>query len=303
MTTALIQSFVLFALMFIGYILGKLKVITNFKELSRLVVDLTLPALILVSMQKEYSHDTASRAFSMLAISGAVYAGALLLSYFLPLLYKKVTEQERGVHRFAMSFSNVGFMGFPIAAAFLGSESLFDVSMYNIPFQILAFSIGVLFIAPHKSKKSILSKKLLVNPAIMSALVGFILFLLQIKIPSPLFTVCSMLGETTTPLAMLIIGGILSQSNIKQALSNPHIWLTTLYRLALFPLMLYGICILLGIKAYAVPVLIAAMPVAANTSMLAEVYGGDSAVASGLVMLSTLLSTVTIPLIAILLTA
>lgn len=303
MTTALIQSLILFMLMLIGYAIGKLKIITNFRELSRLVVDLTLPALIIVSMQKEFSPDTASRAFSMLGISAAVYACALLLSYFLPLLYKKVTAQERGVHRFAMSFSNVGFMGFPIAAAFLGSESLFDVSIYNIPFQVLAFSIGVWFIAPHKTSTGLLSKKLLLNPAIMSALIGFILFMFQIKVPSPLFTLFTMLGETTTPLAMLIIGGILSQSNIKQALRNPYIWLTTLYRLVVFPLMLYGIFVFLGIKSYAVPVLIAAMPVAANTSMLAEVYGGDSAVASGLVMLSTLLSAVTIPILAVLLTA
>lgn len=303
MITALIQSLLLFMVILVGYTAGKRKIITNFGELSRLVVDITLPALILVSMQKEFSHETASRAFTMLGISAAVYAGALLLSFFLPLLYKKITPQERGVHRFAMSFSNVGFMGFPIAAAFLGNESLFDVSIYNIPFQILAFSIGVLFIAPHKTTTGLLSKKILMNPAIMSALIGFILFMFQIKIPLPLFTLFTMLGETTTPLAMLIIGGILSQSNIWQALHNTHIWLTTLYRLVLFPLMLYGIFIFLKVDSYAVPVLIAAMPVAANTSMLAEVYGGDSAVASGLVMLSTLLSTVTIPLLAILLTA
>lgn len=303
MITALIQSLVLFVLILIGYIIGKLKIITNFRELSRLVVDLTLPALILVSMQKEFSQETASCAFTMLGMSAIVYAGTLLLSYFLPLFYKTVTAQERGVHRFAMSFSNVGFMGFPIAAAFLGNESLFDVSIYNIPFQILAFSIGILFIAPHKASTGIVSKKLLVNPAIISALAGFTLFMLQLKIPSPLFSLFTMLGETTTPLAMLIIGGILSQSNIKQALHNPYIWMTTLYRLVLFPLMLYGTLTLLGVKAYTVPVLIAAMPVAANTSMLAEVYGGDSTVASGLVMLSTLLSAVTIPFVALLLTA
>lgn len=302
MITALMQSSVLFMLMVTGFSLGKLKIMTNFKELSKLVVDVSLPALIIMSMQKEFSKETATQALTMLGVSLAVYAGTLIVAYILPIFYKNITQEERGVHRFAMSFSNVGFMGFPIANAFLGSASLFYVAMYNIPFQILAFSIGIWFIAPKQTVSSNISKKLLYNPAIISAFLGFILFLLQIKLPLPLFSFLTLLGETTTPLAMLIVGGILSQITIISALQNKYIWITSLYRLLIYPLVLSVLLKAVGFRDYAVPILIGAMPVAANTSMLAEVYGGDSASASGLVMLSTMLSSLSIPLLALILT-
>ena len=239
------------------------------------------------------------RSLTMLLASSAIYAVTLVLGYFIPLLMRRLSPESRGVHRFGMSFSNVGFMGFPVAKAYLGAESLFDVSMYNIPFQVLAFSVGVWFIAPKQegaSKRSY--SKLLLNPAILSAVLGFGLFILKIKLPAFAFSFLTIVGDMTTPLAMMIIGGILSQNSLKEAVANLYNWITCAYRLIVFPLALYGVLSLFGFASLSVPVLIGAMPVAANTSMLAEVYGGDSKTASSLVFLSTILSAVTIPLLA-----
>lgn len=299
MNVALEQSLILFLLMLAGFVLGKVGVIKNFRELSRLVVDVTLPALIIVSMQKDYSAETAMRALTMLLASASIYAVTLLLGYFIPLLMRRLNPESRGVHRFGMSFSNVGFMGFPIANAYLGAESLFDVSMYNIPFQVLAFSVGVWFIAPKQESASKRNySKLLLNPAILSAVLGFLLFILRIRLPRFAFAFLTIVGDTTTPLAMMIIGGILSQNSLKEAVSNLSNWITCAYRLLVFPLVLYGVLSLFGFEQLSVPVLIGAMPVAANTSMLAEVYKGDSKTASSLVFLSTILSSATIPLLA-----
>jgi malate permease and related proteins len=204
-----------------------------------------------------------------------------------------------------MCFANVAFMGFPVAEAILGRESLFMVSIYNIPFQFLAFSIGIFMIAGPASinpagrsrKAGILA--MLLNPAIVSTIAGFLLFMFSVKIPAPFSVAATLLGSITTPLSMVLIGSVLAGTRMMSVVGNPRLWTTTLYRLALHPLMVM-IAVksagLAGMELY-VPVLMAGMPVAANATILSGVYGGDVELASALVFITTLASLVTIPLL------
>ncbi|HUW70636.1 MAG TPA: AEC family transporter [bacterium] len=301
------QSFILFILVAAGFLAGKMGVLRGetVRSLSRFIIDFTLPAVILISMQRPFSPDLRDQALRILAISAILYTISFPLAYAAASLYRNTNEAERGVHRFAMCFSNVGFMGFPVAEALLGRESLFIVAIYNIPFQILAFSVGVLMIArPSQNAASGRSRLVstvmaLRSPAIVSAVLGFVLFLGSIRIPDPFFTALDMLGGTTTPLAMVLIGAILAQTRLGHVLANPRVWMTTLYRLVLHPLGLLVLARAIGLSGLelAVPVLVAAMPVAANTTILAGAYGGDEVTASGLVFISTTISLVTIPLL------
>lgn len=317
MSAGLSQSFILFILMGIGFLAGRMGILTPAinKGLSRFIVDFTLPAVIVSSMQVPFSPELRNLALGTLGVSAAVYALSFALAYMLVSLYRTAPEPEKGVHRFAMCFSNVGFMGFPVAEAILGKESLFMVSIYNIPFQLLAFSVGIVMVtgrsrgasstmheqAAAGSQPGVTNTQArsLINPAVLSAVLGFALFLLSIRLPGPLLSAITLLGETTTPLAMALIGATLAAASIKPILTNPRIWLTSLYRLIVHPLLVLGLGRLLGLSglALAVPVLIAAMPVAANTTILAGVYGGDTVSSGGLVFISTVLSLVSIPLV------
>ena len=303
----MMQSLILFLLIATGFGAGKAGVIKGdtVRAMSRFLVDFTLPALIIISMQRSYTAELRDQSLQVLLISSVIYAASFPLAYAATRLYRGAGTPELGVHRFAMCFSNVGFMGFPVAESLLGRESLFIVSIYNIPFQILAFSVGAVMIAgksgdPPAGKSSLAaSMKVLLNPAIASALIGFALFLGSVGIPDPLYTAMDLLGGMTTPLAMVVIGAVLSQTRLSGVFSNPRLWLTTGYRLAFHPVLVYLFARTLGLVGLelAVPVLVSAMPVAANSTILAGVYGGDSVTASALVFVSTILSLATIPLI------
>ncbi len=307
------QSLVLFLLVAAGFAAGKAGILkgATISSLSRFLLDFTLPALVLVSMQQPFSPALRDQAYRVLALSLLIYASSFPLAYGLSAFYKKASRDEKGVHRFAMCFSNVGFMGFPVAESVLGRDSLFIVAIYNIPFQVLAFSVGVVLIrglgavnspaAPRSLRSALASSaKALFNPAVAAAFIGFILFLSSSRIPDPFYAAFELLGGTTTPLAMVLIGAILSGTKLGPVFANPRLWITVLYRLALHPLIVFFIAGAFGLSGMelAVPVLIAAMPVAANTTILAGVYGGDLATSSGLVFMSTLLSLVSIPLLS-----
>lgn len=305
---SVMQSMVLFLLMAGGFGASKAGILKGgtLRSLSRFIVDFTLPAIIIISMQRPFSPELRNQAFRILGISSVVYAASFPLAYAAVAMYKKADVPEKGVHRFAMCFSNVGFMGFPVAASLLGHDSLFMVSIYNIPFQLLVFSVGIVMIAGRARSegpgKQLASLKLLLNPSIFSAFIGFALFLCSARIPDPLYTALDLFGGMTTPLAMAVIGAVLAQTSIGRVLANPRIWLTTAYRLAIHPLLVLALAKALGLSGMelAVPILVSAMPVAANSTILAGVYGGDQVTASGLVFVSTTLSLATIPVVALL---
>ncbi len=295
------QSLILFLLMAAGFAAGKAGVLKQetVRSLSRFLMDFTLPALILMSMQTPFSPELRDRAFRLLGVSAAVYGLSFPLAYAATALYRRADGPELGVHRFAMCFSNVAFMGFPVAEAVLGRESLFMVSIYNIPFQVLAFSVGAVIVSGGGRARLERAKPLL-NPAILAALAGFCLFLFSVRIPDPLRSALELTGSMTTPLAMAIIGATLAGTGLGGMLGNPRLWATTAYRLVLHPLIVLGLARLAGLDGLelAVPVLIASMPVAANTTILANVYGGDAPTSGALVFVSTLLSLFSIPVIA-----
>jgi predicted permease len=272
------------------------------RGLSKFLVNFILPALIIESMQRPFSPALRNEALTVLAISFGVYAVSFPLAWLL-IKAERVKGGEAGAHAFAAVFSNVVFMGFPVMEAIFGRDSLFAVSVYNIPFQLLAFSVGPYMLAHGAGKKTRLGLGSFLTPAAGAALVGFALFIGRITIPAPLAQALESFGNCTTPLSMALIGSIIARMEIGKLAGNPRLYATTAFRLAVFPLVLYVALRALGFSGIllALPVVVGAMPVAVNSAILAEAYGGDSETASSLVAISTLISLVSIPLLASLL--
>lgn len=296
------QVLVLFFLIVIGYAGRKARFLDDaaVAHFSSFILNITLPALILVSLQKPFSMALLSEAAAIFGVSIAFYAFSFLFAFFYPVLLRLGTKQ-RGVHRYAVIFSNVGFMGYPVVEAFLGSEALFHLAIFNIPFNFLAFSVGAWLISREGSKPLRLSWRTFVNPSVGATLLGFIFFLASVRLPLPLFNALKMTGDITSPLSMIVIGTILARMDPRKVFGRFPVYITVVVRLAILPACIGFLLYAAGFRAllFALPVLMTAMPVAANTSILASVYEADVEEASSLVFLSTLLCIVSIPLVAI----
>lgn len=307
------RSLILCILLAVGFLAGKRGVWKpeTIRSLSRFVVNYALPGLVVMAMQKPFTPELRDQALRTLLFSSIYYTASIPLAYAITSLYRRADRAEKGVHQFSLCFANVAFMGFPVAEALLGPDSLFMVSIHNIPFQFLAFSLGVFMISggtgaqpSERSKlKSVLS--LFISPVVVASAGGFALFLLSIKVPEPFASAFTLLGSTTTPLAMVLIGGVLAGSKLGRILSNPRLWTTSAIRLVGLPILVFAAFKAIGFTGWdlEVPVLMAAMPVAANATILAGVYGGDLEVSSGIVSVTTAAALVTIPAIHALLLA
>lgn len=288
----------LFIIIGIGFFARKQAILTQDRvhTISHILVNIALPALTISSMQIPQTGRAMTMLDTALVVAFAYYIGAFLVSIlicrFLP-----ADGKERGVFQFMLVFPNVGFMGIPVSEAILGPGSLFYVILFNLPFNLLVFTMGVWLLAHEKAGKP--DPRILLTPGLAASILGLLLFLAGYHIPFPVDTALDWIGKTTTPLAMLVVGALLATLPSAHLAGDWRVYFIAALRLLVFPLLACAILSffisdrLLLMSA----VLLIAMPVAANTVLLSEEYGVDATLASQGVFLSTLLCLATIPLL------
>ncbi|MDF2545717.1 MAG: hypothetical protein K0R93_615 [Anaerosolibacter sp.] len=307
------QILVLFLLLIIGYICKKLRIISNDmnRDISNFITSIALPCLIIVTLSSfEFSEETLVKSGKLFMISWGVYALSIAISYIVPKLIK-AEGTSRDIFQFMMVFSNVGFMGYPVVNAVFGETGVFYTALYNLPFNMVIWSFGVAVLSRPSMKQNKLALdergsiqiKQLINPGLIAVFIGFTMFLTSTRLPGPVHQAFKMVGDVTTPMAMVFIGSILADIHIKEIFSNTKVFIVSAVRLVVLPILVLLILKMFDLDEImtGIPVLIAAMPVAANCAIMATRYENDYHLASQAIFISTMLSMITIPLIVTLL--
>lgn len=298
------QVLILFIILIVGAVAGKTGIITDNapKKLSELLLYVTSPMLVLGSFFFEYSAEKMKNGLLVLLLGSAFF---LLTIFVSGIIYKKYDSKVKPILRFTAVFSNCGFMGLPMMKALFEDEGVFLGSFYVVAFNLFLWTFGLAMFSGLKGKEAMWKslKKALLSPALISVYVGIIIFVLQIPVPDVIKKAVNYVGDMTLPLSMLIIGALISTAKISVVLKDIKVYYASAVRLIILPLLAYGIFSIIGIPkiVMAVVVTAVAMPIAANTTIFAEMFDKDSIFASKAVALSTILSIITAPLIVSLL--
>lgn len=268
------------------------------RKLSVFIMNISMPALILASvMGKDLAFEN-SELIALGVVAVVNYIVLIGLAYLIPHLFK-VNKARLGICRFMLAFGNVSFIGYPVCDAVFGSKAVFCASVLNIPFNLLVFTIGVSFINGGKAK-SAFSPKLILSPCVIASLIAVVIAVARIQMPTPVGQWFHLLGDLTTPCALLIIGSSLSHIPVRDMFGNRFVYSMTVLRLIILPLAVGGVLALMGVNPFVsdVAVVLSAMPVATNGIMLCLQYGKDERVMTQGLFFTTLMSVVTIPLVA-----
>jgi hypothetical protein len=295
----------LFAIVVVGYVAGKLGYLGGDfdRQLSRLVINITCPALILSSAM---TGELPDRRFilPLLLISAITYAVLTVVAFLLPRYLTKRRDDD-GAIGFALMFGNVGFMGYPVVASIFGHEAIFYAAVLNVVNTLAIFTVGTILIT---GKGEVggkrFEKKVLYSTPMLAAYLTMGIVALEIEnIPGYVSQPLTMLGNITVPAALLIIGSSMSQLSPRAMLGNGPVYLTTLFRLILLPVALFYITAAFGFSDYVVNIntVVIAMPVATYGTILCLKYGRDTTLITEVTFISTLLSIVTIPALVMLL--
>lgn len=288
----------LFAVVIVGYVLRRLGYMGGEfdKKLSALIMDVCCPLLILSSVMDDRLPD-AGLILPLLGVGFVTYVVLCVVAFTVPRLMSK-DPLEQGTIGFAMMFGNVGFIGYPIVASIFGHQAIFYAALLNMPNTFFVFTAGIMLVRGNHSGGGF-NWRLLVSPMMLSAYVAAIIVAFGIHVPHAIDQPVAMLGSITVPGSLLVIGSSLYGVSFGNMLRDAKVYITTLFRLFVAPLSLYGLFRMCGVSELVneVNTVVIAMPVAAFGTMLCMRYDRDSRLMTELTFVSTVLSVVTIPLL------
>ena len=291
----------LFALVVVGYVAGKLGYLGGDfdRQLSRLVINITCPALILSSAM---TGELPDRRFilPLLLISVITYIVLAIIAFLLP-RYLTHRKEDEGAIGFALMFGNVGFMGYPVVASIFGHEAVFYAAVLNVVNTFAVFTIGTILITGKgEVEGERFQKKVLYSTPMLAAYLTMAIVALEIdNIPEAISQPLTMLGNITVPAALLIIGSSMSQLPLRALMGNFTVYVTALFRLAILPIAVYYLCLLMGFSRFVVNIntVVIAMPVATYGTILCLKHQKDTTFITEVTFITTLLSMLTIPLL------
>ncbi len=266
------------------------------KQLSNFVVSVVSPVLIFTAYQKEF--DTAL--LKGLLISFLIAA----VSHMLLILSGKIcvrtkNNSDYNIERFAIAYSNCGFMGIPLIESIYGSDGVLYLTAYITMFNIFMWTHGVSCMKKSNDFRAL--AKALLSPAIIATAAGLIMFVCRIALPGIILQPMRYIASLNTPLAMIVSGITFAQSDLKGALAKPRIYLVSVLKLLIVPVIVMLIFKPFGFSDAVLntSVIATACPTAASTIMFSYKYGGNAVYASEIFALTTLMSAITLPLVLI----
>jgi len=273
-----------FLIILVGFIIGKYKKI-NIQPLIDLIVYIAGPCLIFSSISKS---DISLIDFTTIALAAVTI---ILIMAFIVFLIFKITKSEKKGLYLPMVIGNTGYLGYPVALFAFGIAGLSRAVVYDMMGSFFIFSIGIYII--HKRNQI---KEAFKIPLIYAVIIGLSFNLLKIPVPNMIFKPIEMIGMITIPLALLILGYKLTEIKITEAKTA---LLASLFRIiggfsiAILIIKLFSITGL----AKNIILLQAAMPSAVMSMILCQKYKRDASLVASIVLITTILSLISIPLI------
>jgi predicted permease len=295
--TAFNQIIIMFFIILIGIICYKIKLIdkdTN-KKLADIVLMLVNPFVIFVSYQRKFEATLLTGLLISLALALVTHIFGILITYVI--LRKRNHEADIAIERFAVIYSNCGFIGIPLVNGIFGSEGVFYITAHLTIFNLVVWTHGMITVSGKSDKKSIL--KAILSPSVIATVTGFIFFISKMMLPGIAMEALSYIGNMNTPMAMLVAGVTIAQTDIRKLLGKVRI-----YYIAFFKLIFVPLAVLMIYRFFDIPhivlltaVLAAACPTAATINLFSIRYGKNYLYASEMFAVTTILSLITIPVV------
>ena len=235
------QVLVMFLLILVGYLAVRAQVLgaEARRSFSALLVNIVVPAMIVDSYLIPFDPDILAN----LVRTALVSTGALLIGLGIALLAtRRMQSPDRPILRFAITFSNAGYMGFPLIEALFGAEGLLYASIFNTFFNILIWTAGIALLDPG-AKGANPVRELVKKPALLAVALGLVLYLGRVPVPDLIAQPIGLLGGMNTPLSMLITGIIIATSDLKAVIRRGALWQTILLRMLAVPAAAVLLCL------------------------------------------------------------
>lgn len=283
----------MFIVVIFGYIVVRTGIINMdaSERIADMLVKFIVPLTIILSFQQPFDSE-------QLAGIGAAFLGAVIIFIIRISFAHLAFRNSDKIVRYTMIFSNSVFVGIPVVFPILGYEGVLYLSMYIILSETLQFTYGIWTLTEDSSRMSL--KNIMVNPGVIATVIGLLLYLLRIQFPTVIFNGLDRIASLSAPLGMMLLGSYLARSELVQIFNSWKNYFYMFVRLIILPLLCILGLWLLPINNPTILltlVIVSTAPIAVNTAVFSQIYGGDYKYAARLVVLSSILCIITMPIV------
>ena len=294
----------LFLMILMGYIIVKTKLLKgeDSKVLSKIILYLIIPAVIINAFQVDYSPNVTKGLITACIASIILQFLLLFVTYIMQKMFHLDSVEFTSAY-----YSNSGNLIVPIVTFILGQEWV----LYGCVFM----SVQLIFIWTHCKK--IISRetsydwrKIVLNINMISIAFGAILFFAQIHLPEILNNTLSSVGNMIGPASMIVAGMLFAGMDLKKIFGNKRVYIISSLRMIVIPLIALALIKLSRLAALSsdapkimlIVFLAVITPSASTVTQMCQVYGNDAKYASAINVVTTLCAIVTMPLMVLLFT-
>ncbi|MCB8562221.1 AEC family transporter [Faecalibacillus intestinalis] len=289
----------LFLLLVLGFVLFKCHIFDEYtnKKISALIVNVASPMLIISSIAGVEGSNK-SIVFLMIGAGILMYIGFIILGKIINRIFP-FPKKDWPVYECMVVFANTGFMGYPVLLDVFGQEAVFYASLIHMAFNFFVYTYAIMCLTKGDDSEFKLNFKQLLTPGIILIFVGIFIYLFDIQLPSVLMDTINSVGSLTAPLSMMMIGSSLAVYPIKDSFTDWRSYVFAFVRLMIVPFVTMIMCRLLHIDPYYanITIITNAMPVGSMVLMLATQYNANVKIVTRNIVVSTLLSVITIPIV------
>ncbi|BDZ31753.1 AEC family transporter [Lactiplantibacillus brownii] len=293
------QIILMFILMLVGLMINKLGFMhaQTSTDLTNILLYVVSPCLIIKAFEQTFSANR-------LQMLGRVILGILIIYLLMiaitQVAFKHVKDDNlRRIMRYGAVYSNAGFMGIPLTSSLFGSTGVFFAVASLAAFNIFSWTHGISLFTGKQGSRRDNVRQIVLNPNIIAIIVGLVLFIASIHLPTIANSAVTYVSSINTPLSMIVIGNSLADVKLNRETLDKRLWWVLLLRNLLFPYLAIVVLQLMGISGIPLytTVLMAACPVAGIVVLFSLKVHGNPGPAVALMSISTILSVVTIPLV------
>ena len=283
-----------------GYLFIKCKMVSEdcISGFSKLLVFICSPCLSIYGFSSlEYSPKLLADLGIFTLLCVAIFA--IMIGGTFLILFKRSSQPIYRVMTIAAAFSNVTFFGIPIIEAITGEAAaglIVYANLFSLVINVVAWTAGLAIIKRNPKYMSL--KKAFINPSVIGMAIALIIFIFSIPLPSQLLSMITITGRMASPLSMIVLGMRLATVGIKQLFTDIRLYFTIAVNQIVMPLVAFVMLLLLPLSndvkiAFFIT---SSCPIAASVLNYSELAGVGQKQAASLVLLGTILSVLTLPL-------
>ena len=282
--------------MLAGVIMIRTKVLNRetLEPISRFVIKMALPLMVFINITDGAGKEVLLQSWPVLVIAAGFYicmfiAGRILIKLF------RLESDQIGVYRAMMLFGNIGFMGMPMIVSVFPEDGALYASVFMMIDQFMLWTLGVKLLASGGKEKFQLRK--LVNPATVAIVLAVFMVLTGLRLPALLDTAFQKIGATSSPLAMIYVGGIFATADISKYLKKISLYGIVFLKMIMMPVLLFVILGMFPVSGELrlIMALLTGMPTMTAVVMMANACGLDGDYALGGILVTTVCGIFTLP--------